>query len=111
MHAQPCFDASRCHRRMFLKSTHQLVLNYWSPSRLRLVMAADFASDEHVILHSFRANYNGYVKKIFPPPLQLEHLTSVTDHSIQLASKVAGRGLVNSLLLDIVKTEIYRGGA
>jgi hypothetical protein len=40
-----------------------------------------------------------------------EHLTSVTNQSIQPAFGIARRGLVNSLLLDIGGTEIYPGGA
>jgi hypothetical protein len=35
----------------------------------------------------------------------------LTNQSIQPASRVAGRYLVNSLLLDPVETEIYLGGA
>jgi hypothetical protein len=35
----------------------------------------------------------------------------VTNQSIQPASRGAGRGLVNLLLLDSVETEIYLGGA
>jgi hypothetical protein len=35
----------------------------------------------------------------------------VTNQSIQPASRVVGRDLVNSTLLDIVETEIYLGGA
>jgi hypothetical protein len=55
--------------------------------------------------------YQGYAKKAFPPPHSWNHLTSVTNQSIQPASRIAGRGLFNSLLLDIVETEIYPGGA
>jgi hypothetical protein len=56
-------------------------------------------------------SYKGCVKKVFPLPLWLEHLTSVTNQLIQLAYRVAGRGLVNLPSLDIVETEIYLGGA
>jgi hypothetical protein len=48
--------------------------------------------------------YKGYVKKLFPP--QLERLASVTTQSIRPASKIAGRGLVNLLLLDILETDV-----
>jgi hypothetical protein len=49
--------------------------------------------------------YEGYVKKVFPP--WLEQLTSVINSSIQPASKAARRGLVNLILLNIPEIRRY----
>jgi hypothetical protein len=77
---------------------------------------------EHMLFHhSFRLreqdgheysyhDYKGYVQNVSPPPSELEQLTSVTTRRIQTMSRAAGRGLVNSLLLDMLDTGIYLGG-
>jgi hypothetical protein len=49
----------------------------------------------------FLYSHKGYAKKVFPPAPWLEPVTSVTNQPIQPASRVAGRDLVHSLLLDI----------
>jgi hypothetical protein len=67
---------------------------------LVLLVLLGFHCTKTMILSRERVVLEQYLQR-------LEYLTSVTNQSIQPVSRVAGRDLVNSLLLDNVETEIY----